>query len=155
MKNVLRIIPWNKCFLLSFSLLPLIVITGFYGLYTNKFYFLKIDNYIFAFLVLIHLYFLNSLLKADRDSSMPLNSLRTIEFAMYAILPVYLFKMAETLYVLMTYFDYSEHVFPPTFLPVGILILLLQALLILLTLTTFQHRRDRLGPYRYDRINEL
>ncbi|MBT8280181.1 MAG: hypothetical protein KJO16_01290 [Muriicola sp.] len=153
MNNFLRIIPWKKCYLFSFSLLPLIVVSDFYGLYTNKFYFLKIDNYIFAFLVFVHLYYLNMLLRAEKTNSITLNSLRTIEFAMYAILPVYLFKMAETTYILTTYFDHSEQIFPATFVPVGTMILLMQALIIFLTFTTFRHRKDRLGPFRYDRIN--
>jgi len=136
-------------------MLPLIIVFSFYGLYTNKFYFLKIDNYIFSLLVIVHLLFLNALLRAERNNTSSLNQLRSFEFVMYAIVLVYIFKMTETLYILFTYFDYSEQVFPPTFLPVGLFILTLQFLLILLTITTFKHRRERLGPYRYDRINEL
>ncbi|QBA64206.1 hypothetical protein [Muriicola soli] len=96
---------------------------------------------------------MNLLLRAEKTNSITLSSLRTIEFAMYAILPVYLFKMAETLYILTTYLDHSEHIFPTTFVPVGSTILILQALIIFLTFTTFRHRKDRLGPFRYDRIN--
>ncbi|GGD38632.1 hypothetical protein [Muriicola marianensis] len=154
MKRILKLLPWKKFFYLSVTVLPLIVICGFYGLYTNKFYFQKIDNYIFALLIMVHFIFIRVLKRVGSDESTQLNLLRNLEFAMYAILPVYIFKLAETLYILLTYFDYSEQVFPKTFLPVGAFILALQSFLIILTLTAFKHRRIRIGSYTLDRIHE-
>ena len=153
MKHLLKLLPWKKCFYLSVLILPMVMIFGFYGLYTNKFYFLKVDNYIFSFLILVHLGFLYTLWKVDRDENAYLSPLRNLEFAMYAILLVYLFKLAETLYILLSYLDYSEQVFPITFLPMGALILLLHTSLIILTLVTFKHRRIRIGSYWFDRID--
>lgn len=154
MKHILKLLPWKKCFYLSVTVLPLILICSFYGLYTNKFYFLKVDNYIFSLLIMVHLAFLHVLKRAGGDENSQLNLLRNLEFAMYAILPVYIFKLAETLYILLTYFDYSEQVFPQTFLPAGGFILALQSFLIILTLSAFQHRRIRIGSYTLDRIHE-
>lgn len=153
MKHMLKLLPWKKCFYLSVLILPIVMIFGFYGLYTNKFYFFKVDNYIFSFLILVHLGFLYTLWKVDQDENAYLSPLRNLEFAMYAILMVYLFKLAETLYILLSYLDYSEQVFPMTFLPMGTLILFLQTLLIILTLVTFKHRRIRIGSYWFDRID--
>lgn len=154
MKHLLKLLPWKKCFYISVMILPIVLITSFYGLYTNKFYFLKLDNYLFSLLLVVHFIFLNSLWRADKENT-PRSHLRNLEFAMYPILLVYLFKTAETLYIMLTYFDYSEQVFPQTFIPMGVTILMLQAFLILLTLITFQHRRIRIGSYTFDRINEL
>jgi hypothetical protein len=154
MKHLLNLLPWKKCFYLSAGMLPLMMIFSFYGLYTNKFYFLKVDNYIFSFLIMVHLIFLYTLWKVDMDENAYLGPLRNLEFAMYAILLVYLFKLIETLYILLSYLEYSEQVFPLTFLPMGILVLILQTSLIILTLVTFKHRRIRIGSYWFDRINE-
>ncbi|NER11242.1 hypothetical protein [Muriicola jejuensis] len=154
MKRILKLLPWKKCFYLSLTVLPLILICSFYGLYTNRFYFLKVDNYIFSLLILVHLVFLLVLKRSGRMENTDLNLLRNLEFVMYAILPVYIFKLAETLYILLTYFDYSEQVFPSTFLPAGSFIMGLQTLLIILTLTAFQHRRIRIGSYTLDRIHD-
>ncbi len=154
MKHILKLLPWKKCFYLSLTVLPLIMICSFYGLYTNKFYFMKVDNYIFSLLIIVHFVFLKVLKRSGRQDDTDLNLLRNLEFTMYAILPVYIFKLAETLYIMLTYFDYSEQVFPGTFLPVGTLILLLQTLLIVLTLASFKHRRIRIGSYSLDRIHE-
>lgn len=154
MKHLLRLITWKKCFILSLSILPLLIFLSFYGLYTNKFYFLKVDNYIFSLLMIIHVWFLNALYQLEKEPNAHMNNTRNLEYIMYAIFLVYLFKIAETSYILLSYFEYSELVLPTTFLPVGLLILSLQFLLLILTFTTFIHRRDRIGPYRFDRIHK-
>jgi hypothetical protein len=38
---------------------------------------------------------------------------------------------------------------------VGLSILSLQLILLIVTLLTFQHRKERLGPYHFDKINEI
>jgi hypothetical protein len=136
-------------------ILPSVMVMSFYGLYTNKFYFMKVDNYLFSLLIFVHIFFLHALRRANGEDQTHLSALRNLEFGMYAVLLVYLFKLAETLYIMLTYFDYSEQVFPLSFIPMGTLILILQTVLILLTITTFQHRKIRIGSYRFDRINEL
>lgn len=154
MKHLLQVITWKKCFILSLSILPLLIIFSFYGLYTNKFYFLKIDNYIFSFLMIVHAWFLNALYQLEKEPHIHMNSTRNLEYTMYAIFLVYLFKISETFFILLSYFDYSDLVLPQTFLPVGLVILGLQFLLLLVTFTTFKHRRERIGPYRFDKVHE-
>jgi len=154
MKHLLRLITWKKCFTLSLSILPLLIFFSFYGLYTNKFYFLKVDNYIFSVLMIIHIWFLNSLRQLEKEPHMHMNITRNLEYIMYAIFLVYLFKIVETSFILLSYFEYNDLVFPPTFLPVGLIILALQSILLILTLTTFKHRRERIGPYRFDRVHK-
>lgn len=155
MKHLLRLFTWTRCFVLSSFILPLLIFFSFYGLYSNKFYFFKIDNYIFPILALVHFLFLNSLWLADKDLNYENNSMRNLEYGMYAIFLVYSFKFSETIYILLSYLDYSEQIFPQTFLPVGLTILSLQLILLIVTLLTFQHRKERLGPYHFDKINEI
>jgi hypothetical protein len=154
MKHLLRLITWKKCFILSLSILPLLIIFSFYGLYTNKFYFLKIDNYIFSLLMIIHAWFLNALYQLEKEPHAHMNITRNLEYIMYAIFLVYLFKIAETSYILLSYFEYSDLVLPPTFLPVGLFILSLQCILLIITFATFKLRRERIGPYRFDRVHK-
>lgn len=154
MKHLMQLITWKKCFILSLSILPLLIFFSFYGLYTNKFYFFKIDNYIFSFLMFIHLWYLNALYQLEKEPHSHMNITRNLEYIMYAIYLVYLFKIAETSYILLSYFEYSEAVLPSTFLPIGLSILGLQCMLLILTFITFKHRRERIGPFRFDRVHK-
>ncbi|WP_297762413.1 hypothetical protein [uncultured Muriicola sp.] len=154
MKHLMRLITWEKCFILSFSILPLLIFLSFYGLYTNKFYFLKVDNYIFSLLMIIHVWFLNALRQLEKKPHAHMNITRNLEYIMYAIFLVYLFKIAETSYILLSYFEYSDLVLPSTFLPVGLFILMLQFILLIVTFTTFKHRVEQIGPYRFDRVHK-
>ncbi len=154
MKHLMRLITWKKCFIFSLSILPLLIFFSFYGLYTNKFYFLKVDNYIFSLLMIIHAWFLNALYHLEKEPHEHMNLTRNLEYVMYAIFLVYLFKIAETSYILLGYFEYSELVLPQTFLPVGLFILSLQIALLIITFATFKLRREHIGPYRFDRVHK-
>lgn len=148
------LVPWKACFYLSAILLPVLIVFGFYGLYSNQFYLLKVDNYIFPVLTVLHYVYLYAISFKIREGEYPDLPLRNVEYGMYALLIIYVFKCADTAYILSSYADYSAHIIPDTFLPVGTLILALQILLVLLTLTTFQHRKERVGIYDFDQINE-
>jgi hypothetical protein len=104
--------------------------------------------------MIIHAWFLNTLYQLEKEPHTHMNITRNLEFVMYAIFLVYLFKIAETSYILLSYFDYSDLVLPPTFLSVGLFIFGLQILLLILTFATFIHRRERIGPYRFDRVHK-
>lgn len=104
--------------------------------------------------MIIHAWFLNALYQLEKENHNHMNITRNLEFVMYAIFLVYLFKIAETSYILLSYFDYSDLVLPPTFLSVGLFIFGLQILLLILTFATFIHRRERIGPYRFDRVHK-
>ncbi len=155
MKHLLHFFSWKSCFVITIAILPLLILSSFYGMYTNNFYFLKIDNYIFPVLAFVHFLFLRTLWKAIKEETREYKTTRKIEFVMYGIYLIYLFKFTETIYILLSYFDYSDLIIPPTFLPVGFIILGLQLLLLVITMLTFQHRKIHVGTYNFDRINDI
>jgi hypothetical protein len=155
MKLLLHFFSWKSCFAITICLLPLLMFSSFYGLYTNTFYFMKIDNYIFPMMALIHFTFLHTLWKASKEDTSENKTTRNFEFVMYWIYLIYLFKFTETIYILLGYFDYSYLIIPPTFLPVGFTILGMQLLLLVITMLTFQHRKIHVGIYNFDRINDI
>ena len=104
--------------------------------------------------MIIHAWFLNALYHLEKEPHEHMNLTRNLEYVMYAIFLVYLFKIAETSYILLGYFEYSDLVLPQTFLPVGLFILSLQIALLIITFATFKLRREHIGPYRFDRVHK-
>ncbi|GAB5473474.1 MAG: hypothetical protein Mars2KO_15730 [Maribacter sp.] len=155
MKPILQLFTLKRSYILSAIVLLTLVIFNFYGPYTGKFYFFKLDNYIFPILTLIHLVFLYVLWFKIKEDEMTDPQMRNLEYALYVILIVYIYKAFESLHVLSTYGDYEFHLLPGAFLPVGILILLLHFLLIGLTLLAFKYRKDRVGDYNFDDMNHI
>lgn len=155
MKPILRLFTLKRSYILSAMVLFTLVIFNFYGPYTGKFYFFKLDNYIFPILSLIHLVFLYVLWFKIKEDEMTDPQMRNLEYSLYVILVVYVYKAFESLYVLSTYGDYEFHLLPGAFLPVGILVLLLHLLLIGLTLLVFKYRKDRVGDYNFDDMNHI
>lgn len=153
MKRVLRIFSWKSCLLLSIIVLLLLIVFSFYGLYTNKFYFFKYDNYIFPFLTIVHFVFLYAMWFKIKENEPPDPQMRNLEFALYIIFLIYIFRVIDTLLTLLTYREFESHLIPATFFPMGILILLLYLMLLLLTLIAFRYRKDLVGPYKFDDIN--
>lgn len=154
MRFVLRMLPCKRTIHLTIAVLLLLIVFDFYGLYTNHFYFSKADNYIFPVISLIHfvyLYVLNFKIEEDELTD-PM--MRNIEYALYGVFLIYLFKTSEILGTLTTYDDYSNHLIPDTFLPLGIGIFLLHLLLLVLTLMSIHYRRELVGEYKFDDMNQ-
>lgn len=154
MKCLLRILPWKKTIQISIALLTILIILSFYGLYTNGFPVIKTDNFIFPLLTLVHFTFLYVLwfkIKEDEETD---PRMRIIEYVLYAVFLVYLFKAFQTIMILTTYSDFSNHVIPSTFFPVGILILALQIMLLGITLLAIKYRKDMVGDYKFDDMNQ-
>ncbi len=149
-----RIFSWKRCLALSIVVLLVLIVLNFYGLYTNKFYFYKVDNYIFPLLTIVHFTFLQSLQFRINGREINAFQLRNLEYAMYAILPVYVFKVLDTAYILLSYWDYEAYIIPETFIPLGIGMLTLQLILIVLTTGSFRFRRQLIGKYNFDHIND-
>lgn len=154
MKFILRMFSWKITLLLSIIVLMLLILFSFYGLYTNKFYITKYDNYIFPLLTLVHFTYLYAFWFKIRENEIADPQMRNLEFLLYVIFFIYIFRFFETLYILMGYSDFESYLIPVTFIPMGILIMFLYVLLITLTLITFKHRKERIGSYRFDEINE-
>lgn len=153
MKSILRYLNWQRCLVLSLAVLLALIVLNFYGLYTSKFYFFKADNYIFPILSLVHFTFLYVMRFKIKEEEYADPQMRNIEYTMYGILVVYVFKVLETIEILLTYTDYQDHIVPGSFLPIGITIALLQLFLIVLTFVTFGHRKEKVGEYNFDNIN--
>lgn len=154
MKIILRMFSWKRSLWLSVIVLFLLIIFSFYGLYTNKFYLFKIDNYIFPFLTIVHFIFLYAMWFKIKENELADPQMRNLEFALYIIFFIYIFRLFDTLFTLFNYNDFESNVIPGTFLPVGIFIVFLYVLLLLLTLITFNYRKELIGPYKFDDIND-
>jgi hypothetical protein len=134
-------------------ILGALIVSSFYGLYTNKFYFLKPDNYIFPLLTIAHFTFLYVLWFKITENEVTDPQMRNLEYALYVIFLLYIFKFVESIYILMSYNMYENHIIPKTFIPIGVSILVLHLLLLAFTLLAFQYRKTLVGNYRFDDIN--
>ncbi|SDL29044.1 hypothetical protein SAMN04488514_101291 [Kriegella aquimaris] len=127
---------------------------SFYGLYTDKFYFFKPDNYIFPLLSIVHFTFLYVLWFKIKENELSDPPMRTLEYSLYIIFLVYLYKFFETTQILISYDEFENHVIPNSFFPIAILIVTLQLLLMALTLMAFKYRKDLVGQYVFDDMNQ-
>ena len=144
---------WKRTIHLSIVVLTLLIILDFYGLYTNNFYFIKPENYLFPVLTLIHftyLYVLNFKI-TEVELTDPL--MRNIEYLLYGTFLIYVFKTSESLYTLTTYGEFLNYVLPATFLPLGVTIFVLHILLLVLTILAVHYRREMVGDYKFDDMN--
>ncbi len=80
--------------------------------------------------------------------------MRNLEFALYIIFFIYIFRLFDAILTLISYTEFESHVIPVTFIPMGILIVFLYLFLLVLTLVAFKHRKDLIGPYRFDDVND-
>ncbi|MEH6778963.1 hypothetical protein [Maribacter arcticus] len=154
MNFIQGVLTWKRTLILSVGVLALLNIFSFYGLYTNKFYFFKIDNYIFPLLSIVHFVFLYVLwfkIKEDELSDPPM---RTLEYVLYIISLVYIYKLVETIIILLSYNDFDNHLIPSTFLPLGYFMLLLYTLLLLVTYLAIAYRKKIVGTYLFDDMNQ-
>ena len=145
---------WKLVLALSVSVLLLLDFFNFYGLYSNKFYFKKIDNYIIPLLSIVHFCYLYQFWSKIRAHELGSPQMRNLEYSLYIIALVYIFKSFDTIYILLSYWEYENSLFPITFLPVGFLILFLYVSLIGLTFLTFRYRRELIGRYLFDDMNQ-
>lgn len=153
MRAIRHLFSWNRNLIWTIGLLILLIIASFYGLYTNKFYIFKLDNYIFPFLAIVHFTYLYALWFKIREKEIADVQMRNLEFALYLIFFVYLFKVFDILSILMTYEEFQNHALPKTFMPIGILILVFHVLLLGMTLLNFKYRMELVGNYKFDELD--
>ena len=148
------ILSWRRTNILAFIVLIALVVSNFYGLYTNKFYFFKLDNYIFPLLSIAHFLYLYVLWFKITEGELPDPKMRNLEYVLYAIMIVYAFKIYDTADILTSYTELQSHIIPPTFKPIGIATLVLYCLLPLLTLLSFWQRKRHVGSYNFENYND-
>ena len=153
-KFIKGILSWRRTLLLSLICIVILNVFSFYGLYTNKFYFFKVDNYIFPILSLVHLVFLYVMWFKIKEKELSDVPMRNLEYGLYVVSLVYLFKIIETLITLLSYGDYENHLIPVTFLPIGIMMFVLYTLLFGMTFLTYSYRRQLVGTYVFDDMNQ-
>lgn len=145
---------WKICLYATLGILPVLIVLSFYGLYSNRFYFFKVDNYIFPMVSILHFVFLYVMQFKIREQEYPDPVMRNVEYGMYAVLMIYVFRCFDTLYILRSYEDFKAYMIPDTFLPMGVLILILQIFLVLLTMASFRQRKALLGGYNFEEIDK-
>ena len=140
---------------LTIILLVSLSVFSYYGLYTDKFYLLKIDNYIFPLLTLVHFLYLYVVWFKIKEREIADPQMRNLEYSLYVIILVYCFKTIETLMTLMSYGDYDNHVIPSTFIPIGTTIFILYMFLLCLTFVSFKLRKEFVGGYDFKNMTDI
>lgn len=153
MNTLARIFNWKRAIITSVVVLFLLIVFNFYGIYTHKFYFTNPKNFLFPLLTTAHFLYLYVLWFKISEDELPDPKMRNIEYALYAILIVYCFKIYESAMVLASLSTFTEHVIPPTFKPIGIIALSLYSLLPILTFYTFWLRKRYVGTYNFENYN--
>ncbi|MCK0145875.1 hypothetical protein MWU78_09485 [Arenibacter sp. F26102] len=139
--------------ILSVLVIACLLCLSFYSMYGGTFIFNRIENYIFPFVTIIHFLFMYVLWFKITENEYPDMIMKNIEYIMYGILLVYLYEISETVLVLASQNEFQNHVIPSSFMPMGILIISLQSLLVLLTIWSFVIRKQRVGKYDFDYLN--
>lgn len=144
---------WKKIIWTSIVILLAVIGLNFYGVYTNKFYFLKPDNYIIPILSMLHFLYMYVVWFKIREDELPDPKMRNLEYLLYGLVAVYLFKIYDSARVLGSAAQFGDHVIPPTFRPIGVISLTLYCLLALLTIYTFWLRKKHIGAYNFENYN--
>jgi len=155
MKVILKIFTLKRTLLFSIVILAFLIVFNFYGPYTNKFYFFKPANFILPILSIGHFIFLYVLWFKVKEEETTDPQMRNLEYVLYIIFLVYVYKACESIYILSTYWDYEFHLLPSAFLPLSILILTLYLILIGLSALVIIYRKNSVGNYKFDDINHI
>jgi len=153
MNSIFKIMSWKRTIHLSIAVLALLIIFDFYGLYTNNFFFLKPENYVFPVITVIHFTFLYVLKFKIEEDELTDPLMRNVEYMLYGAFLIYVFKTSEILYTLTSYGEFVNYVVPVTFLPLGISIFILHLLLLVLTIFAVHYRKEMVGEYKFDDMN--
>lgn len=154
MNMISNLLTWRRNSIIILIILLALIILNFYGLYTNRFYFFKPDNYIFPLLSSAHFLYLYVIWFKITEGELPDPKMRNLEYALYAIMIVYFFKIYDSALVLNSTSEYQEHIMPATFVPIGTITLVLYCLLPLFTLISFWHRKQHIGKYNFENYND-
>ncbi|PWL38963.1 hypothetical protein DKG77_12105 [Flagellimonas aquimarina] len=154
MNLISNLLTWKRNSIIILTILLALIVLNFYGIYTNRFYFLKPDNYIFPLLSLVHFLYLYVIWFKVTEDELPDPKMRNLEYLLYAVMIVYLFKIYDSALVLNSITDFPQHIMPSTFKPIGTITLVLYCLLPLFTLMSFWHRKQHIGQYNFKNYND-
>ncbi|WP_136468683.1 hypothetical protein [Flagellimonas onchidii] len=153
MGMLFKIFNWKRVNIITFAILLVLIVLNFYGVYTNRFYFLKPYNYIIPVLAVIHALYLYVIWFKIKENELPDPKMRNLEYIVYVILLVYLFKIYDSVNVVNSYSQFQEHVLPSSFRFISILNLVLYCSMPLLTLLSFWYRKKLIGEYNFENYN--
>ena len=111
-------------------------------------------NYIFPLLTVVHFVYLYVINFKIKEAELPDPQMRNLEYALYIISTVYIFKFFDIFYTLTSLDQYQNHLIPSTFLPIGIVILILYSCLLAITFITFAYRKQKVGSYVFENFNQ-
>ncbi|SHI88826.1 hypothetical protein SAMN04488513_102174 [Pseudozobellia thermophila] len=154
MKTFETLLPWKRTIHFSIAIIVLLTFFNFYGLYTNSFPVLKPENFVFPLVSIIHFIFLYVLWFKIREDETTDPQMRTIEYLLYGVIVLYVLYTVNTVVTLFSFTEFSNHVIPATFFPVGIFTLLLQLSLLLLSILAINYRIKMVGNYNFEDLNE-
>ncbi len=140
--------------IISISIILVLMIFSFYGLYSNHFHFNQLERFLFPIISVIHFIYLYILWFKVSENEYPDTIMRNIEYTMYGVVLFYIFKIIETALLLGTYTKFEGYIIPTTFLPLGIIKISLQILLPVCTIWSFSIRKKKVGNYNFDYLNE-
>ncbi|WP_435625618.1 hypothetical protein [Flagellimonas sp.] len=154
MNFILNLSTWKRINILTLVILTVLVVLSFYGVYTNTFYLTKLDNFIFPLLSIIHFLYIYVIWFKIREEDLPDPKMRNLEYALYAVMVVYAYKIYESITVINSISGLQEHFIPSTFGPMSTLILVLYCLLFVFTLFSFWIRKRYVGVYNFENFND-
>ena len=153
MGNTAKIQVSKLNIILSVITIACLIFLSFYSIYGNTFVFNRIDNYIFPLLSVIHLLFMYVLWFKITENEYPDMIMKHIEYIMYGILLIYFYEIFQTYLILESQNQFQGHVIPSSFLPMAIVTISLRSLLIVFTIWSFVIRKQMVGKYDFDYLN--
>lgn len=145
---------WKYNIFASIVLLMFLIFANFYGLFTDRFYFLKIENYLFPVLTIIHFVYMYVIRFKIVEKDYPDIQMRNLEYCFYIVVVYYLYRIIDLSLLLYIYDRTEGLVLPTTFLPATTTILSAYVVLLLLALHLFKIRSERIGFYQIDYYSE-
>ncbi|MEM8764358.1 MAG: hypothetical protein AAGD88_11130 [Bacteroidota bacterium] len=136
------------------TLLLVLVLFNFYGPFSNRFYFGKLDGYLFLLLVVFQALYLFRLLSKAKNEAVADSQLRYLEYVVYGVLVVYGYKTFDTVLSLNLASEIQHELLPTTFFPLVLLSLALYLMVIILSILTFTFRKRLLGSFSQESIED-
>ncbi|MEL7270709.1 MAG: hypothetical protein AAGL34_14140 [Bacteroidota bacterium] len=136
------------------TMLVVLVLFNFYGPFSNRFYFGKLDGYMFLLLVAFQALYLFRLLAKTKNEMNSDSQLRYLEYVVYGVLVVYGYKTIDTVLSLNLASEIQPDLLPETFFPLVLLSLALYLLVIILSVLTFTFRKRLLGSFSQETIED-
>ncbi|MEO1487064.1 MAG: hypothetical protein AAFU57_15060 [Bacteroidota bacterium] len=135
-------------------LLAVLVLFNFYGPFSNRFYFGKLDGYLFLLLAVFQALYLFRLWNKVKHDTAADTQLRYLEYVVYGVLVVYGYKVLDTILSLNLASEIQQELLPTTFFPSMTLSLVVYLGVILLSILIFTFRRRLLGSFNQEKLND-